>query len=93
MSGSADMDSDSDSSDSNATAVVLGIVLVLDIITVVLRFYARKITKVGVKWDDWLILAAIVATLVVAGLLIWCMVHLLSLSYSLPWRINGGLVP
>ena len=52
---------------------VEGLVVGLAIVSVVLRFYTRSITKVGLWWDDWLILASVLATVLTAILLIWGM--------------------
>ena len=54
-----------------ATIVVSGIVFVLAIIAVALRFYTRIVTKAGLGWDDWLILAAVVSTLLTGILVVW----------------------
>ncbi|KAI1078185.1 hypothetical protein F5B20DRAFT_548367 [Whalleya microplaca] len=54
----------------HATMVVSGVVIVLVIISVALRFYTRIFTRAGLKADDWLILAALIATLTFSGLLL-----------------------
>lgn len=55
----------------NATLGVSGLVIVLAVISVGLRFYTRVFTRAGLWWDDWLILAAVVAILATAALLLW----------------------
>ena len=61
------MDSDSD----GATIPVGAVVIVLAILFVALRFYVRILTKAGLKWDDWLILFAVVLTVVTAAILVY----------------------
>ena len=61
------MDSDSD----GATIPVGAVVIVLAIFFVALRFYVRILTKAGLKWDDWLILFAVVLTVVTAAILVY----------------------
>ena len=56
-----------------ATYAVGGLIVGLAIISVVLRFYTRAITKAELWWDDWLILASVLATVLTAILLIWGM--------------------
>lgn len=69
MSSSAD----SNSGDEGQTAVVavIGVILALAITTVALRFYVRRLTKAGIWWDDWLILAALITALATVILLVW----------------------
>ncbi|KAI0384248.1 hypothetical protein F5Y04DRAFT_238961 [Hypomontagnella monticulosa] len=55
----------------DATLAVDGVVIVLAVISVALRFYSRKITQSGFGADDWLILAAVITTLATAVLLLW----------------------
>ncbi|KAI0841670.1 hypothetical protein F5Y06DRAFT_196621 [Hypoxylon sp. FL0890] len=55
----------------NATMGVEALVIVLAVISAALRFYTRIFTRGGLKVDDWLILAAVVATLLTAMLLLW----------------------
>ncbi|KAI1351585.1 hypothetical protein F5Y01DRAFT_304525 [Xylaria sp. FL0043] len=55
----------------DATLGVSGLVIVLAVISVILRFYTRIFTRQGLKLDDWLILAAVIATLATAALLLW----------------------
>ncbi|MCJ1312447.1 hypothetical protein MMC25_006121 [Agyrium rufum] len=57
--------------DQTAALTVGGFVVVLAIFTVVARFYARTLSKAGLGWDDWLILVAVVVTVLTAGLLLW----------------------
>ena len=56
-----------------ATYVVRGLVVGLAIISVVLRFYTRAFTKAGLWWDDWMILVAVLATVLTVIPLIWGM--------------------
>ncbi|KAI0470515.1 hypothetical protein GGR56DRAFT_660659 [Xylariaceae sp. FL0804] len=58
-------------SEGDSTTGVSGLVIALAVISVALRFYTRFFTKQGLKTDDWLILAAMIATLVTAVLLLW----------------------
>ena len=60
-----------------ATTVVSGIVIVLAVVFVALRFYVRIFTRAGLKWDDWLILFAVVSTVLTAVLLLWGIEELL----------------
>ncbi|KAK7751439.1 hypothetical protein SLS62_006695 [Diatrype stigma] len=55
----------------DATMAVSAVVIVLAVVSVVLRFYTRIFTHAGLGADDWLILAAVVATLLTAALLLW----------------------
>ncbi|KAI2628072.1 hypothetical protein GGS26DRAFT_592218 [Hypomontagnella submonticulosa] len=55
----------------DATLAVSAVVIVLAVISVALRFYTRKVTQSGLGADDWLIMAAVVATLATAALLLW----------------------
>ncbi|KAL7622912.1 hypothetical protein AAE478_006591 [Parahypoxylon ruwenzoriense] len=57
--------------DENATMGVSALVIVVAVISVALRFYTRVFTRAGLKADDWLILLAVVATLLTAVLLLW----------------------
>ncbi|GAW10787.1 hypothetical protein ANO14919_001220 [Xylariales sp. No.14919] len=54
-----------------ATLAVSGFVIALAVISVGLRFYARVYTRQGLRADDWLILAAVVTTIVNSALLLW----------------------
>ena len=74
MSNATLIASDSNTSNEQTATVAVGaLIIVLAIITVVLRFYTRITTRVGLGWDDWLILVAVVVTLVTAVLLLWGM--------------------
>ncbi|KAI0816494.1 hypothetical protein GGR55DRAFT_686048 [Xylaria sp. FL0064] len=55
----------------DATLGVSGLVIVLAVISVILRFYTRIFTRQGLKLDNWLILAAVIATLATTALLLW----------------------
>lgn len=77
-------------SDENQTATlaVSGMIIVLAIITVILRFYVRFVTRAGIGWDDYMILLAGIVTLVTAALLVWGMFP--SLTLFSRRRIMGG---
>ena len=59
------------SPNSTATMVASGIVTGLAVVCVALRFYTRCLIKVGVSWDDWWILIALLILLLTGGLLLW----------------------
>jgi cation transporter-like permease len=61
-----------DVDDTTSTTAVGALVIVLAVIFVALRFYARYSTKTGFGWDDWLILLALVATILTDVLVLWC---------------------
>jgi cation transporter-like permease len=63
---------DEDVDDTTSTTAVGALVIVLAVIFVALRFYARYSTKTGFGWDDWLILLALVATILTDVLVLWC---------------------
>ena len=71
--------------DQTATLAVGGLVIVLALFTVILRFFTRVSSKAGLGWDDWLILAGVVMALFIAALLVWGKASL-SLSSSLDAR-------
>ncbi|MCJ1325120.1 hypothetical protein MMC10_001782 [Thelotrema lepadinum] len=72
MSNATEIASDNSGGDEQTATVAVGaLIIVLAIITVVLRFYTRITTRVGLGWDDWLILVAVVFTLLTAVLLVW----------------------
>ena len=73
-------DRTSNSDDQTATIAVGGLVIAVATITVMLRLYVRISTRVGLGWDDGLILAAVVVTLLTAVLILWGIV----VSCSLP---------
>lgn len=54
-----------------STIALGGLVISLAIIFVALRFYIRLSTKVGLWWDDWLLFAAVIATILTAVLVLW----------------------
>ncbi|KAI8959583.1 hypothetical protein F5Y11DRAFT_359093 [Daldinia sp. FL1419] len=58
-------------SDGDVTLAVSGVIIALATMSVALRFYTRKFTRLGLKADDWLIMAAVVAALATAALLLW----------------------
>ena len=72
------MSSSSGDGSSTTTLAASGLLIGLAVITVAFRFYVRRSTKAGLKWDDWLTLAAVIITLVTAGLLVWGMFEHLS---------------
>ena len=51
-------------------AVVLGMygiaasMTILSFIAIALRFYARHVMKIGYSWDDWMMIPAMVCTLI-----------------------------
>lgn len=53
---------DSRSSDRSASALLAlaSVLLALSLITVILRFYARRHQKASIQWDDWMTLPALV---------------------------------
>ncbi|KAI1207023.1 uncharacterized protein F4807DRAFT_211424 [Annulohypoxylon truncatum] len=55
----------------NATMGISALAVVLAVISVALRFYTRIFTRAGLKADDWLIMLAVIATLISAVLLLW----------------------
>lgn len=55
----------------DVTMAVSALVIVLAVISVALRFYIRIFTRTGLGADDWLILSAVIATLLTAALLLW----------------------
>lgn len=57
----------------DATMAVSALVIVLAVLSVALRFYTRIFTRAGLGADDWLIMSAVVATLLTAALLLWGM--------------------
>ncbi|KAI0880336.1 uncharacterized protein GGS22DRAFT_182426 [Annulohypoxylon maeteangense] len=51
--------------DDDEIAIIIGVILVvLAILCVVSRFYARYNTKAGFEWDDWLILLALIVIII-----------------------------
>ncbi|XXH02057.1 hypothetical protein Hte_008422 [Hypoxylon texense] len=48
-----------------------GLVVVLAVVSVILRFYTRVFTRAGIKADDWLILGALVTALATVVLVLW----------------------
>ena len=64
------------SGDGAATYAVEGLVIGLAIVSVAFRFYARTFTKAGLWWDNWLILASVLTTVLTVILLIWGMPRL-----------------
>lgn len=71
MASSASGDTDSGV---DVTTAVGAPVAVLALIAVVLRFWTRYFTRAGFRWDDWMILVALLGTIgtdamVLAGLL------------------------
>lgn len=65
------------------TVTVVGIVLiVVDILTVIGRFYSRWYTKSGFGWDDWTILTALLLSLLAGILTIYGMYSSRSVFFS-----------
>lgn len=58
---------------SKASTAATSIVFVLAVISVALRFYARRLVKAGIASDDWWILAGLLLTLFTGGLLLYGM--------------------
>lgn len=56
----------------NNTTAVGALVVVLAVVSVALRFYSRHSTGTGFGWDDWLILLALIATILADVLVVWC---------------------
>ena len=54
-----------------ATTVASGIIILLAVICVLLRFFARIRFNAGLGWDDWWSLVALLITLLTCGLLVW----------------------
>ena len=68
---SSSSSSDGSDDDQTVTLAISGLSYGLSILAVSLRFYTRKFTKVGLGWDDWLLLAAVILTTITAALLLW----------------------
>lgn len=49
---------------------VEAVVIVIALLSCVLRFYSRLSFKLGLWWDDWMILVAAITTLATAALLL-----------------------
>ena len=68
------LENDEDDSDQQTSAFAVGgMVVILAIISVILRIWARISTRLGLGWDDWLILCAVVLAVFTAGILLWGM--------------------
>ena len=82
----------------NQTAIIAvsGLAVTLATISIILRFYTRIFTKAGLRWDDWLLLAAFVLGLLEAALLVWRKNYLRLLEASkklcFPKRANLWIV-
>lgn len=59
--------SDDASGNGLATEIASIVVIFVALVTVGLRFYTRIFTRLGLWWDDWLLLASALATLGVAA--------------------------
>lgn len=66
----APVQSSSDSNEHTTAYAVNGLAITLAVISVALRFYTRLFTKSGLKVDDWLILVALITSLVTAVLVL-----------------------
>ncbi|KAI8628486.1 hypothetical protein F5Y19DRAFT_476469 [Xylariaceae sp. FL1651] len=64
------MDNHGNSTD-DATTAIGALVAVLATLSVVLRFYSRHATGAGLRWDDWLVLLALVATIATDALVLF----------------------
>lgn len=71
-----------------ATLAVSGVVVAFAVVSGALRFYTRIFTRSGLKWDDWLILAAVIVTLMTAALLLWGTHSLLSNVHLFPKKLS-----
>ncbi|KAI0887036.1 uncharacterized protein GGS22DRAFT_120698 [Annulohypoxylon maeteangense] len=60
----------SDGGSVTTTMAICGVVIVLAIIFVALRFYIRIFTRAGLGYDDWLILLGVVTILIIMVLLL-----------------------
>lgn len=58
-------------SSEGAATVAGGVLIALDIVTVVGRFYSRWSTKAGFGWDDWTIVVALLTGILTGALVIW----------------------
>lgn len=67
------MSTESAAAENNATTIAGAAVAVLAAICVGLRFYTRHWTGAGYRWDDWLILIALSATIATDALVLWGM--------------------
>lgn len=67
----SDMNSEAASAENDTTTVVGALVAALATVSVALRFYARHSTRAGYKWDDWLILLALLTTIATDILVLW----------------------
>ncbi|RYP57256.1 hypothetical protein DL769_009602 [Monosporascus sp. CRB-8-3] len=67
------IDASSNTAGNHGTAATAasGVVIVLAVLSVALRFYTRLFTKAGLKWDDWLILLAVLSAVITGVLLLW----------------------
>ena len=59
----------------NSSTIGSGIVTGLAALCVALRFYVRIRIKVGIGWDDWLILLGLLLTLLAGALVIYGIRH------------------
>jgi nitrate reductase gamma subunit len=59
-----------ESSEGAKSMIGAGIVAVLAVIAVALRFYTRRRYKTGIAWDDWWILIGLLLTLLEGSLLL-----------------------
>ena len=59
------MDAETITDNENVSTTAVGaLVLALAVVSVAARFYTRHFTKAGFGWDDWLILLALIATII-----------------------------
>jgi hypothetical protein len=59
------------SAQAQATTLASTVVSILALITVILRFVTRKLTKVGLGADDWWILIGLIIMFLTEGLLLY----------------------
>ncbi|KAI4863291.1 hypothetical protein F4820DRAFT_378739 [Hypoxylon rubiginosum] len=64
-------DSGGGGSGHSVTWGINGLVVVLAVVSVILRFYTRIFTRAGLQADDWLILGALVTALATVMLVLW----------------------
>ena len=68
---SRDNNDSDNANEATATTAVGALVIVLAVVSVALRFYTRHFTGAGFGWDDWLIMLALIAT-IVTDILVLC---------------------
>lgn len=71
MSETPSQDSSADNEET-ATLVVGAISIVLAVLATILRFYIRFRINVGIWWDDWFALIAVITSLTAGALVLAC---------------------